>query len=192
MKSRQGKMDFYFDVVRVFLIEWVSMTEGAVFSSQEICLTWATSVLFCLFQRSYSTFMHTFICVRRACAHENRCPQRPEKGAGFPRAGIVGSLEPKLGSYAKTVHTLNHWTISPAAWSVFINTTKAVYFLLLISPCFTFCFLLCIIFASPNSKFIVLLTILVLSHSLHPNFGSVFQIYFSKLTSTSFYQAIQQ
>lgn len=138
------------------------MTEGAVFSSQEICLTWAASVLFCLFQRSYSTFVHTFICVRRACAHENRCPQRPEEGAGFPRAGIVGGLELKRGSCAKTVHTLNH--ISPAAWSAFINTTKAVYFLLLISPCFTFCFIFCIIFASPNSKFIVLLTILVLSH----------------------------
>lgn len=84
------------------------MTEGAAFSSQESCLTWAASVLFCLFQRSYSTFVHTFIYVRRACAHENRCPQRPEEGAGFPRAGITGGSEPKLGSSAKTVHTLDH------------------------------------------------------------------------------------
>lgn len=137
------------------------MTEGAAFSSQESCCTWAASALFCLFQRSYSTFVHMYICVRGVCAHECRCLQRPEEGAGFPRAGIPGGSESKLGSSTKTVHTLNHLS---GCMVSFYNTTKAVYFLLLISPCFTLCFLFCIIFASPNSNFIMLLIVLVLSH----------------------------
>lgn len=108
VKLRQGKIDLYFDVVRVFLIEWVCVTEGAAFSSQESCRTWAASVLFCLFQRSYSTFVHMYICVRRVCAHECGYLQRPEEGAGFPRARIPGGSGPNFGSSTKTVHTLNH------------------------------------------------------------------------------------
>lgn len=100
----------------------------------------------------------------RVCAHECNVNRDQKRVLHSLELELQEVQKPNLGSPARALHSLNHCTISLAAWSVFINTTRAVYFLSLTNPCFVLCFIICIVFASPNSNFILILIILVLSH----------------------------